>query len=548
MRVLDTSEIANAQAVLYDSDSANPFAILLPAEVLDRIEFLDLGRFCGPFGRGSMAGCSPELAERLVSIFPSRLTPSADSWTEADAHRLGKAIAVGDEEVCGEFGRRIQAGIDAELRPAGLSADVTGADTPFPEANITRDEPLPSDDELREEMLKAALDYAAKGKPIFPCRPDNKRPLTEHGFKDATCDQAIIRDWWQQYPRAMIGMPTGAASGTFVVDLDRKDDVDGHKTFAEMGLDELDAPAVETPSGGAHLYYQHQDGLRNTAKKALGNGIDTRGDGGYVILPPSMRTDGRRYRWRPVGARTICEVPQIILDRLEHHRRRHEVAAGADGQPSTSERAAERQPRLNGDARNRAYAEAVLRAECERVANAGKGTRNDTLNTAALKVGHYVGSGELSKAEAAGALFEAAVASGLVRDDGPKSVRDTIRSGLQAGMREPRTAPEPGPPPPGLPPTTVKPKTGTKAKAPGMGEADQGEATAKATDPDNAENLLTEFNTDYCVVRDGGKTRVLSFEPHEQRINDRFTHRRLIPTLTSFEDFRNFHLNRKIAV
>jgi hypothetical protein len=81
------------------------------------------------------------------------------------------------------------------------------------------------------DALAAALSYADSGIPVFPCNPDNKRPLTEHGFKDATTDPVRIRSWWREHPSAMIGVPTGPASGIFVVDLDvdEKKGVDGRK-------------------------------------------------------------------------------------------------------------------------------------------------------------------------------------------------------------------------------------------------------------------------------------------------------------------------------
>src|SRR5579884_626696 len=73
--------------------------------------------------------------------------------------------------------------------------------------------------------LAHALEYAARGRPVFPCSPTNKRPCVPkweggNGFHDATTDANQIRRWWQRYPTAMIGMPTGQASGVVVVDCD----------------------------------------------------------------------------------------------------------------------------------------------------------------------------------------------------------------------------------------------------------------------------------------------------------------------------------------
>src|SRR5262245_2554003 len=73
-------------------------------------------------------------------------------------------------------------------------------------------------------LLEAALGYAARGLPVFPCKRADKSPLTRHGFNDASTDPEQIREWWTQWPNAMIGMPTGAVSGIDVLDLDVKPD------------------------------------------------------------------------------------------------------------------------------------------------------------------------------------------------------------------------------------------------------------------------------------------------------------------------------------
>src|SRR5688572_652952 len=73
------------------------------------------------------------------------------------------------------------------------------------------------------DMGQAALDYAARCWPVFPVDPNSKKPigrLAPHGFKDATTDRAQIEAWWRQRPDAMIGVPTGKATGVFVLDVD----------------------------------------------------------------------------------------------------------------------------------------------------------------------------------------------------------------------------------------------------------------------------------------------------------------------------------------
>jgi hypothetical protein len=109
--------------------------------------------------------------------------------------------------------------------------------------------------------LDAALEYAEAGIPVFPCKR-TKGPLTPNGFKDATTDPKQIRNWWAKWPHAMIGMPTGLASGVDVLDIDVKPDehVDGHKFVP--GFAKLSPVQVQTPSGGTHLYFRSKGKVR----------------------------------------------------------------------------------------------------------------------------------------------------------------------------------------------------------------------------------------------------------------------------------------------
>src|SRR5699024_3406300 len=66
----------------------------------------------------------------------------------------------------------------------------------------------------------AAVAFAEAGVPVFPCAPDGKQPITRRGFHDASTDPGRVRAWWGRFPAANIGMPTGAASGVVVVDVD----------------------------------------------------------------------------------------------------------------------------------------------------------------------------------------------------------------------------------------------------------------------------------------------------------------------------------------
>lgn len=137
------------------------------------------------------------------------------------------------------------------------------------------------------DALTAALEYAARGWHVFPCKPGEKTPATPHGFKDATTDEETIRAWWARTPAANVAIATGRVSGLVVVDIDPKNggSLEWQMLVAQNG--EPVAPRVRTPSGGTHLYFACPD-AGFPSKVGIRPGIDTRGDGGYVLAPPSV--------------------------------------------------------------------------------------------------------------------------------------------------------------------------------------------------------------------------------------------------------------------
>lgn len=151
-------------------------------------------------------------------------------------------------------------------------------------------------------ILHAALGYADLGYAVFPCAPGGKAPLTKHGFHDATTDPEKIEQWWSRRPDANIGMPT---QGMIVIDADAVDGgpnpwLDGEP---EKRLELAVAPMSVTPRGGSHHLFRQPprppgEGWRCTEGK-LALKVDTRADGGYIVVPPSIREDGKTYRWQP---------------------------------------------------------------------------------------------------------------------------------------------------------------------------------------------------------------------------------------------------------
>src|SRR5215207_5972024 len=159
-------------------------------------------------------------------------------------------------------------------------------------------------------LLKAALAYAWRGVPVFPCEQGAKRPLTRNGHWDATTDPRAIERWWKRWPCANVGLPTGKKSGFLVLDVDVDDG--GLESLAK--LERAGAPAPKTAKartggGGIHVFFRNPRGtqIRNSAG-LLGPGLDVRGEGGYVVVPPSRTEDS--YKW--VDRSPLAEASWLI--------------------------------------------------------------------------------------------------------------------------------------------------------------------------------------------------------------------------------------------
>ena len=162
--------------------------------------------------------------------------------------------------------------------------------------------------DLPAEIRAAAVELARRGFAVFPCRAENspgcknvKAPLTPHGFKDASSDAQVVAEMFNAVsPKALIGLPTGQVNGVIVVDIES---VEGHgidgcadaAAYEAEGFCLTDTIVnVRTWSGGYHLYYRCPRTERKSFKFKR-KGIEVRGDGGYVICPPSRLLTGQQW-------------------------------------------------------------------------------------------------------------------------------------------------------------------------------------------------------------------------------------------------------------
>lgn len=184
----------------------------------------------------------------------------------------------------------------------------------------------------RSLLLKAALRYAQRGIPVFPlhsvdaagrcscgnerCDSRGKHPRVGGGFKAATRDQSRITAWWNRWPDANIGIPTGKASGIVSVDLDVYKTGAWNQGDAEREKGPLpDTATIATGRGGLQLWYQHPEGeeLPGSPENTIGPGFCVKSGGGYVVAPPSA-TAGT---YRTVLRMDPSDLPAWLAEELE---------------------------------------------------------------------------------------------------------------------------------------------------------------------------------------------------------------------------------------
>lgn len=266
----------------------------------------------------------------------------------------------------------------------------------------------------------AAVGYAERGWQVFPCHTTHpggcscaqadacaspgKHPRTRHGLNDATVDPRQLERWFAA--PANIGIRTGAESGLVVVDIDPRHG--GDATWRRLTDRHGPVPTytVRTGGGGTHLYLQHPGRPVRNSAGMLGPGVDIRGDGGYVLAPPSTHACGGRYEL--ADERPPAAAPGWLLDAL-------------------------RPPAVPVTRRDWMHDRGTRGVDrwIDELRRAPHGARNDTLNRVAFILGRHAaeaGGDDLALRER---LVHEAVGIGL----GEREARRTTDSGFRAGLR-----------------------------------------------------------------------------------------------------------------
>jgi uncharacterized protein YdaU (DUF1376 family) len=201
----------------------------------------------------------------------------------------------------------------------------------------------------RINHLDAALAYADRGWHVLPvfepkeggcsCGKEGcsigKHPRNHNGVKGATKDANQIRQWFQRWPNANIGVATGARSGFIVLDIDDKDGGCGSVTLAALESEYGQLPPTLTAhtGNGRHMLFAHPGDVISNSAGRVGPGLDVRAEDGYIVVEPSLHANGNLYKWVDADL-PLADIPDWLLEKMAAT---NEVAARAEVCGETNE-------------------------------------------------------------------------------------------------------------------------------------------------------------------------------------------------------------------
>lgn len=165
------------------------------------------------------------------------------------------------------------------------------------------------------DLGRQAARIAQYGWLVFPVVPNGKVPAIKNGLLKATRDGDLIERWWRVHADHNIGVRCGAGSGLVVVDTDGDEGAEGLRALEATWGRLPQTLSVRTPGGGRHYYFRWPGvQVHNTVDLQDHHGVDIRGDGGYVLVPPSIGSNGRRYELDDQCA--VVDMPVWLLQLL----------------------------------------------------------------------------------------------------------------------------------------------------------------------------------------------------------------------------------------
>jgi hypothetical protein len=168
---------------------------------------------------------------------------------------------------------------------------------------------------LEDRLASEVLSASERGYRLFPVKPRGKTPLVKGWQSVATSNRDQLEAWANGFPGCNWGMPVGRGSGVFVLDVDGDAGIASLDALKRSNGELLETLSVSTACG-SHYYFVYPDGrdIRNSAGR-LGLGLDIRGEGGYVVIPPSVHPSGARYRYANCAV-AVAAPPQWLLQKM----------------------------------------------------------------------------------------------------------------------------------------------------------------------------------------------------------------------------------------